>query len=283
MSVISAQPPPYGLLQREKHIESLCHIIRRPPEGTQGHKACSEEKKQDDQGQAEDDGLQGCCANTENDAQSFMLLENVEQLCITARPHLQDTSCLCLAACGPARSCTIRGYNLQAEPAFVFERPLRADACCFGCCLMEMKVFNSNHSPLGSVQQRWSMFTPLLEIKDPDGTLPLHIQGPCCPARCFASQEFEVVSKIGEKVGKIWKKWPGFNEDYNMDHEYFGMDGVLVKGSDGGVCVSLICWTMRKQQKDKKTCQLRWSCSFKQWNEPAYHSMANVRTKSGTL
>ncbi|XP_039621411.1 phospholipid scramblase 2 [Polypterus senegalus] len=249
MSVISAQPPPYGLLQREKHIESLCHIIRRPPEGTQGHKACSEEKKQDDQGQAEDDGLQGCCANTENDAQSFMLLENVEQLCITARPHLQgpncepgrlysintgagvqlytaaeDTSCLCLAACGPARSCTIRGYNLQAEPAFVFERPLRADACCFGCCLMEMKVFNSNHSPLGSVQQRWSMFTPLLEIKDPDGTLPLHIQGPCCPARCFASQEFEVVSKIGEKVGKIWKKWPGFNEDYNMDHEYFGMD-----------------------------------------------------------
>lgn len=35
----------------------------------------------------------------------------------------------------------------------------------------------------------------------------------------------QIFSNIGEKIGTIWKKWPGFNEEHNMDHEYFGLEG----------------------------------------------------------
>lgn len=37
----------------------------------------------------------------------------------------------------------------------------------------------------------------------------------------------QVVSMLGESLGRIWKKWPGFNKEYNMDHEYFGLDGEM--------------------------------------------------------
>lgn len=94
---------------------------------------------------------------------------------------------------------------------------------------------------------RWSVFTPLLEVCDAEGASAVRIQGSCCPCRCFSNQSFKVfiqgekvflraqtclrcnyaqiVSDIGEEVGRVWKKWPGFNEEQNMDHEFFGLDG----------------------------------------------------------
>lgn len=41
----------------------------------------------------------------------------------------------------------------------------------------------------------------------------------------------QIVSNIGEIMGTIWKKWPGFNDEYNMDHEYFGLDGEFCTSS----------------------------------------------------
>lgn len=32
------------------------------------------------------------------------------------------------------------------------------------------------------------------------------------------------MSDTGEKIGTIWKKWPGFSVQQNMDHEYFGLN-----------------------------------------------------------
>lgn len=101
---------------------------------------------------------------------------------------------------------------------------------------------------------RWSIFTPLLEVCDAEGASTARIQGSCCPCRCFSNQQFQVVilkqpktkqvflhvyfiqyvrlliihqivSNIGEEMGTIWKKWPGFNDEHNMDHEYFGLEG----------------------------------------------------------
>lgn len=37
----------------------------------------------------------------------------------------------------------------------------------------------------------------------------------------------QIDSNIGENMGTIWKKWPGFNDHHNMDHEYFGLEGEL--------------------------------------------------------
>ena len=32
---------------------------------------------------------------------------------------------------------------------------------------------------------------------------------------------------MGENIGTIWKRWPGFNDDVNIDHEYFGLESEL--------------------------------------------------------
>ncbi|XP_062374591.1 phospholipid scramblase family member 5 [Sardina pilchardus] len=136
---------------------------------------------------------------------------------------VEESSCVCLQCCGPARSCSLQGFDRLAQQAFHFERPLRADTCCLGCCLMEMRAYSAERQLIGTVHQRWSMFTPYFEVCDSDGSLAVRIQGPCCPLRCLSNQEFQVVSTLGETIGSIWKKWPGFNEECNMDHEYFGL------------------------------------------------------------
>ncbi|XP_035526563.1 phospholipid scramblase family member 5 [Morone saxatilis] len=177
-------------------------------------------------------------------------LETVSQIQITARPELQgpqcvprriysittggsrsqlfvaveESSCVCLQCCGPARACSLQGFDCQGRQVFYFERPLRVDACCLGCCLMEMRAYTPQKHLIGTVCQRWSMFTPLLEVCDAEGASTVRIQGSCCPCRCFSNQQFQIVSNIGEKMGTIWKKWPGFSDEHNMDHEYFGLE-----------------------------------------------------------
>ncbi|XP_068593591.1 phospholipid scramblase family member 5 isoform X2 [Cebidichthys violaceus] len=177
-------------------------------------------------------------------------LETVSQIHITARPELQgpqcvpqriysitttgssrsqlfvaveESSCVCLQCCGPARACSLQGFDRQGRQVFYFERPLRVDACCLGCCLMEMRAYTPQKHLIGTVCQRWSMFTPLLEVRGSEGE-SISIQGSCCPYRCFSNQQFQIVSHIGEKMGTIWKKWPGFNVEHNMDHEHFGLE-----------------------------------------------------------
>ncbi|KAI3374998.1 hypothetical protein L3Q82_021528, partial [Scortum barcoo] len=140
---------------------------------------------------------------------------------------LSESSCVCLQCCGPARACSLQGFDCQGRQVFYFERPLRVDACCLGCCLMEMRAYTPQKHLIGTVCQRWSMFTPLLEVCDPEGASAIRIQGSCCPCRCFSNQQFQIVSNTGEKIGTIWKKWPGFNDEQNMDHEYFGLEGEL--------------------------------------------------------
>ncbi|RXN05308.1 phospholipid scramblase family member 5-like protein [Labeo rohita] len=73
-------------------------------------------------------------------------------------------------------------------------------------------------------QFRWSMFTPYFEVCDSEGISAVRIQGSCCNTRCLSEQELQVISSIGESIGRIWKRWPGYNEECNMDHEHFGLD-----------------------------------------------------------
>uniref|UniRef100_A0A3P9JH33 Phospholipid scramblase n=1 Tax=Oryzias latipes TaxID=8090 RepID=A0A3P9JH33_ORYLA len=133
-----------------------------------------------------------------------------------------ESSCVCLHCCGPARVCSLQGVDCQGRQVFYFERPLRVDACCLGCCLMEIRAYLPQKRIIGTVCQRWSMFTPLLEVCDSEGSSTIRIQGSCCPGRCFS--ESRIVSSIGGPIGSIWKKWPGFNEEHNMDHDCFGLE-----------------------------------------------------------
>eukprot|EP00062_Callorhinchus_milii_P000270 gi/632934143/ref/XP_007901083.1/ PREDICTED: phospholipid scramblase 2-like isoform X1 [Callorhinchus milii] len=295
MSAVTTQPTPFGVLKREKHIESVWGEFKgrrgvEPGEplntiqlsATGGtvtepigmclgrSKEVLEEMESDGDSELKEQssrahlkelgGRQWAEASyrplplsTHPEAgqqlHGLRPLQQLHQLCITAKAELQgptcdparcytitnqtgrqlyvaseDTSCLCLNLCGPARSCCIKIYNHQSEEVLHFIRPFRVDACCFGCCLMEMSVFNSRKELIGSVKQRWSMFTPLLEVCDPEGCGIMKIHGACCPCRCSADQEFQVTSRIGNRLGLIWKRWRGFNAEFNMDHDHFGVD-----------------------------------------------------------
>ncbi|XP_069473639.1 phospholipid scramblase 3-like isoform X2 [Ambystoma mexicanum] len=154
----------------------------------------------------------------------LQLLAGVDQLCITSRDTARETDCLCLHLCGPARSSCIRLHDQNAQEVLRLCRPYRVDVCCLGCCLMEMRAFTAAGKLLGTVCQRWSMFSPLLEVCDSDGQGVMKIHGCWSATRCYTDQEFQVTSKAGYPVAVIWKRWPGYNEDCNMDHDFFGLD-----------------------------------------------------------
>ncbi|XP_064418256.1 phospholipid scramblase family member 5 [Latimeria chalumnae] len=286
MSVVTSQPPPFGVLKREKHIETLFSSLRGPRRGSlepqggldplgSGNKISenndiglgpsiisgpglqSAQPKSVGSKEQSQLGIKMYCSGQGasratpplpwvqeemevNEQESpwvlklirtegpvplgLQLLRNVDQLHVIAKAEPQDTSCLCLHLCGPARSCCINLYDQNGQEVLHFVRPPRVDACCLGCCLMEIRAFAPNNELIGTVKQRWSMFTPVLEVCDADGKGLMKIQGPCCPSRCYVDQSFQVISTIGSNVAVIWKKWHGFNEVRNMDHEYFGMD-----------------------------------------------------------
>ncbi|XP_034411201.1 phospholipid scramblase 3 [Cyclopterus lumpus] len=244
MSAVTNQPLPFGQLEREKHIQMIFRAF---------HNSCGPSCETMENGSTQPPGTVSSPGLEEQwpAGSHFMsALETVSQIHITARPELQgpqcvpkriysittgssrsqifvaveESSCVCLQCCGPARACSLQGFDCQGQQVFYFERPLRGDACCLGCCLMEMRAYTPQKHLIGTVCQRWSMFTPLLEVCGSEGAPAIRVQGSCCPYRCFSNQQFQIVSNIGEKMGTIWKRWPGFNVEHNMDHEHFGLE-----------------------------------------------------------
>ncbi|XP_035384098.1 phospholipid scramblase 2 [Electrophorus electricus] len=261
MSAMTAQSSPF-ILEREKHIEMLFRAFQRwrHPTAAQeqglfhGHAAASSQAAGPG---GSGTGAAGMEVETDERPEQWVtagvpaglaVLRSVSHLHITAIPELQgpqcisrrtytiatetkaqlfvaveESSCVCVQCCGPARSCSLQGFDSDRQLVFLFERPLRAETCCFGCCLMEMRVHTARGGLIGTVHQRWSMFTPYFEVCDSAGSSSLRIQGSCCPIRCLPDQEFQVVSMIGERVGTVWKHWQGYSENCNMDHEHFGL------------------------------------------------------------
>uniref|UniRef100_A0A3B4AMP4 Phospholipid scramblase n=1 Tax=Periophthalmus magnuspinnatus TaxID=409849 RepID=A0A3B4AMP4_9GOBI len=261
MSAVTNQPHPFGHLEREKHIEMifktyqnrngtscecLVESVKTHDKSTcwESHEELSENKNEPKKLRhvgKRPAGVRGI---------DLSILDLVEQFHVNARPELQgphcvprrvysisansnrvdllvaieESSCLCLQCCGPARACSLKGIDSEGRQVFYFERPFRMDACCLGCCLMEMRVYTAQRQLIGIVCQRWSMFTPLLEVCDASGVATFRLQGPCCPCRCLSNQDFQIMSNTGDKIGTIWKKWPGFSLKQNMDHEYFGLN-----------------------------------------------------------
>ncbi|KAG1939465.1 phospholipid scramblase [Pimephales promelas] len=97
-----------------------------------------------------------------------------------------------MQCCGPARSCSLQGFDKNADCVFWFERPLRAEMCWLGCCLMEIRAYTPEREFIGTVHQRWSMFTPYFEVCDSDGISAVRILGSCCNTRCLSEQELQV-------------------------------------------------------------------------------------------
>uniref|UniRef100_A0A8C7WQJ3 Phospholipid scramblase n=1 Tax=Oryzias sinensis TaxID=183150 RepID=A0A8C7WQJ3_9TELE len=261
MSVVMDQPFSFGKLERQKPIQMTSGSFDtrcRPscsrqvqPLGQNSHQARRDREYEDQLSQmgmhrssVKTSRVQGDVEEQRSAAgrQFLSFLETVSQIHITARPEhsvsrniysismgdsrsqlsaaVEESSCVCLHCCGPARACSLQGVDCQGRQVFYFERPLRVDACCLGCCLMEIRAYLPQKRIIGTVCQRWSMFTPLLEVCDSEGSSTIRIQGSCCPGRCFSESRVS-----GDFILKaVWKKWPGFNEEQNLDHDCFGLE-----------------------------------------------------------
>uniref|UniRef100_A0A671LV44 Phospholipid scramblase n=1 Tax=Sinocyclocheilus anshuiensis TaxID=1608454 RepID=A0A671LV44_9TELE len=245
---VTTQPLPFGL-EREKHIDMLFRAFHRQIRPTTDTQDLTPVLRDTGRTRGQDGGP-GWKETDNERVGKLSVLRTVTRLHITARPELQgpqcvarrtysistessdqlfvaveESSCMCMQCCGPARSCSLQGFDKDAECVFLFERPLRAEMCWLGCCLMEIRAYTPERELIGTVHQRWSMFTPYFEVCDSEGISAVRIQGSCCNTRCLSEQELQLVSSIGESIGRIWKRWPGYNEECNMDHEYFGLDG----------------------------------------------------------
>uniref|UniRef100_A0A671P9N7 Phospholipid scramblase n=1 Tax=Sinocyclocheilus anshuiensis TaxID=1608454 RepID=A0A671P9N7_9TELE len=207
---VTTQPLPFGL-EREKHIDMLFRTFHRQIIPT----ADLTPVLQDTGRTRGEDGGHGW-KETDDDSKrlgKLSVLRTITRLHTTARPELQESSCMCMHCCGPARSYSLQGFDKDAECVFLFERPLKAEMCWLGCCLMEIRAYTPERELIGTVHQRWSMFTPHFEVCDFEGISAVRIQGSCCNTRCLSEQELQVVSSIGESIGRIWKRWPGYNEE----------------------------------------------------------------------
>ncbi|KAJ7324675.1 hypothetical protein JRQ81_017695 [Phrynocephalus forsythii] len=136
----------------------------------------------------------------------------------------EDCNACCFHLCGPARPCHLCLRDQGGHVLLWFCRPFRLGLACLPGCQMEMKAYTSDNELVGTVRQRPKLFSHLLEVCDAQGLATLLIHGSWASSRCFTEQEFQVLSSTDSVVATIWKKWPGFNEERNMDHETFGMD-----------------------------------------------------------
>ncbi|KZS02914.1 Phospholipid scramblase 2 [Daphnia magna] len=122
----------------------------------------------------------------------------------------------------------------------VFYAAEMSDCCTRQCCgpnrPFDMKIVD-NHgqetmevtappgTPIGSIQQEWSILSPKFSIKDASGETVLTIEGPICTFSICGDVEFNVYSRNGDtKVGKISKQWSGLIREAFTDADMFGIN-----------------------------------------------------------
>ena len=97
---------------------------------------------------------------------------------------------------------------------------------------------------VGHIKQKCHCF-PVFQVCDSNENTALEIKGPICPISCFGNVDFEVIlhpvdasgscrsclvrkfvkilTNDGTKIGKITKKWSGFEKEAFTDADNFGV------------------------------------------------------------
>ncbi|EDV26177.1 uncharacterized protein TRIADDRAFT_24205 [Trichoplax adhaerens] len=136
----------------------------------------------------------------------------------------EQNDCLTLQCCGPLRSFEMSICDNNNREIIHLVRPLRCSCCCCPCCLQELEVQSPPGTPIGYIEQQWSVIFPEFKILDANRNPVLRIKGPFCPCSCFGDVNFEVLPLEGETpVGKITKQWSGFLKEAYTDADNFGI------------------------------------------------------------
>ncbi|KAF5280170.1 hypothetical protein FQR65_LT15033 [Abscondita terminalis] len=109
--------------------------------------------------------------------------------------------------CKARRAFEMKVFDNFGKEVIHMTRPFACQAFCFFCCLQSMEVFSPPGTPVGVIEQEWSLFSPSYIIKNGDGDVVLRIKGPCNLMNCCSDADFKVMSADGSvEVGKIFRK-----------------------------------------------------------------------------
>ncbi|XP_066254965.1 phospholipid scramblase 2 isoform X1 [Euwallacea similis] len=137
---------------------------------------------------------------------------------------VEDSDCLTRNCCGPLRPFDMKILDNFKNEVIHLNRPLACDSCCFPCCLQSMEVSSPPGTPVGTVEQEWSIFCPSFAVKNASGDIVLRIEGPFCTMSICGDVEFKIMSSDGNvQVGKISKQWSGLIREMFTDTDYFGI------------------------------------------------------------
>jgi uncharacterized protein YxjI len=81
-----------------------------------------------------------------------------------------------------------------------------------------VEIFDGLGAHLGSVQQRFSLFSKRFDLKRADGQVFAELRGPLLRPWTFH------IEKAGQAAGRITKKWSGLFQEMASDADNFGME-----------------------------------------------------------
>ena len=129
----------------------------------------------------------------------YKIMNNLGQDVFFAK---EDTDCCTRMCCGPGRPFEMNIVDNSGKEVIHLVRPLRCQGCCFPCCLQELEVHSPAGTIIGSVEQKWTLCTPLFAIKNERGEEILTIEGPLCGFECCSDIDFNITSAgDGSEVG----------------------------------------------------------------------------------
>ena len=121
----------------------------------------------------------------------YKIMNNLGQDVFFAK---EDTDCCTRMVCGPGRPFEMNIVDNSGKEVIHLVRPLRCTGCCFPCCLQEMEVHSPLGTIIGSVEQKWTLCTPLFAIKNERGEEIMTIEGPVCGCECCSDIDFNITS-----------------------------------------------------------------------------------------
>ncbi|GAB0100823.1 Phospholipid scramblase [Sergentomyia squamirostris] len=138
---------------------------------------------------------------------------------------IEENDCCTRSCFGRMRPLDLRIFTPDENQAIHLFRALKCDSCCFPCCLQTMEVSSPPGNVIGTVEQEWSICSPLFTLKDHTGRTVLRIEGPFCTISiCGSDVNFQVLTLDGQVVGKISKQWSGLARELFTDADHFGIN-----------------------------------------------------------
>lgn len=135
----------------------------------------------------------------------------------------EDNDCCTRMCLGSIRPFDLKILDNTGNEVIRLHRDFACQSCCFPCCLQKLEVYSPPGNLVGTVEQTWSILTPMFDIKNESGNTVLQIEGPCCQFNCCADVEFHVMTLDKARVGKISKQWSGLLREAFTDADFFGI------------------------------------------------------------